>query len=94
MRRFALALIAVTALAGSAHAADIGNKVKSSANSLANPDATPNVADLINASRADGLPPVGLENSEANADDSLFIGSESDGGGSYSLKVQKKLLEF
>lgn len=97
MRNFAIALTIAAFVTGGAQAADIGKSVKSSTNSiassiggLANPTGTPNVADLVNANRIDGT----QDDKLANSDDGFYISTESEGRGSYSLQVQKKLLEF
>ena len=103
MRKFAITLTIATLLAGSAQmtgvalAADIGKSVKSVANPISSgfdkmgkPDDVPNVADLINANKIDGTQDDPL----AMSNDDFYVNGDSQGDGSFSLEVQKRLLEF
>ncbi|MGV8997045.1 MAG: hypothetical protein ACOH12_08890 [Parvibaculaceae bacterium] len=96
MRSFAITLTIAALLAGSAQAADIGNSVKTYTNpkasfdKLNSPSEVPSVADLVNATRIDGTQDDPL----ANSNDGFYVGTESQGNGTYSLQVQKKLLDF
>jgi hypothetical protein len=101
MRKFAISLTLVTLLAGSAQmtgvalAADIGKSVKSIANpvksldQMSEPNDVPNVADLINANKIDGT-----VDDQMAKDDQFYVNGDSQGDGSFSLEVQKRLLEF
>lgn len=95
LTRIACALVVATAFAGSAHAADLAKSVKSAAdpiksiNRMTEPNEAPTVADLVNANKIDGT-----VDDEVADDERFYINGDSQGDGTFSLEVQKRLLEF
>jgi len=96
MRKFAVTLaLATTVLAGVASAADLPKSLKSVTNPiksldrLSQPNDVPNVADLINANKIDGT-----MTDPTTMDDRFYVNSDSQSDGTFSLEVQKRLLEF